>query len=138
MSDNDYKDDVLAITDEQIGQNWRLGLLRSLGKIVVNEALPADHAGPWGQVVAGTNRAHLSYQGYGATETRCSITEVYEVKEDSYEEWEHNSFGEGKSHSRTKLDALATCACGRLVKHPVSAIIPVGDLIYSVIHAEDD
>lgn len=138
IANEDYKGNVLAITDEQVNANWRLGLLRSIGNVVSVSALPSDSTGSWGAPVSGSNRDHLSYQGFGSYGTRCSIVEVYDIKEDSYEEWEHNSFAEGGGNSRTLtgLNALATCACGRLVKHPVAMSIPVGELIYAVTQTE--
>lgn len=136
MADTDYKDNVLSITNEQVARDWRLGLLRSLGNVVAGEALPSDSTGPWGMVIAGSNRAHLSYAGFTSDPKPCSIVEVYDIKEDSFEEWEHNSFGTDIGRTRTELRALATCACGRLVKHPVSMNIPVGELIYAVTRPE--
>ncbi|MBC9704858.1 MAG: hypothetical protein H9W81_07760 [Enterococcus sp.] len=132
---NDYADNVLAITDEEVGKDWRLGLLRAMGKVIANSALPADSTSRWGQALAGSNRSHLSYHGPHSDEVRCPIVEVYDIKEDSFDEWDHNSFGDDNKWTRTELKASATCACGRVVRHPVSMTIPVGDLIYEVTNA---
>lgn len=138
MMNPDYKDDVLAITDEQIAGDWRLGLLRAMGRVVAGSALPADSASRWGVSTPGSNRAHLEYRGFGSTEDQCSIVEVRDIKEDSCDEWEHNSFDVGDNkRTNTELRALATCACGRLVNYPVSMTIPVGEFIYAVANAED-
>lgn len=135
MMANYYTENVLAITDEEVSKDWQLGLLRAMGSVVAGSALPSDHTGPWGQPVAGTARAHLAYPGLGSTETPCTITEVYSITEDSFEEWEHNSFGDDNSRSRTELRALATCACGRLVRKPVAMAVSVGELISTITSA---
>lgn len=132
MANSNFEGNVLDITDEEVANDWRLGLLRSLGNVVAGSALPSDSTERWGRAIPGSNRAHLSYPGLGSTEKQCSIAEVYNVREDSFEEWEHSSFGEANRWTRTELRALATCTCGRLVRHPVSMTVGVGDLIYTV------
>lgn len=136
-----HKDgNALAITDEEIKENWELGMIRALARVIAGSALPADHSTQWGIPVPGSDREHLSYRGFGSqtTEEQCRIVEVYDIREDTSEDWYHNSFGPGTSVPRTSLDAKATCACGRLVRKPVSMNVPVGELIYEVMNASKD
>lgn len=135
MANSDFEGNVLDITDEEVAKDWRLGLLRSMGSVVAGSALPSDSTERWGRATPGSSRAHLAYPGLGSTETQCSISEVYSIREDSFEEWEHSSFGDENRWTRTELRALATCACGRLVRHPVSMTIGVGELIHTVTNA---
>lgn len=130
--------DALAITDEEIKDEWQLGMTRALARVIAGSALPEDRSTQWGLPVPGSDREHLSYKGFGSqnTEEQCRIVEVYDIVESTTEDWYHNSFGPGTSVARTSLEAKVTCACGRLVRKPVSMSVPIGELIYEVMNAD--
>jgi hypothetical protein len=131
----DYKDNVLAITNEQVASDWRLGLLRALGK-VAQGARPSDSTGSWGVTVAGSNREHV--MGNWGNVPPCPLVEIYDVREEKGEEYIHDSFNGGSTKDIMILSANATCACGRIVKHPVAMDIEPGELIYRVTHADEE
>lgn len=130
----DYKDNVLAITDAQVAADWRLGLLRALGK-VARGAVPSDSKGSYGVTVPGTNREHV--MGNFSTINGCPLVEIYDVREEKGEHYNFDSFG-GSTDDVMILSAKATCACGHIVKHPVAMDIDPGELIYRVTHADED
>lgn len=130
----DFKENVLAITDEQVAADWRLGLLRALGK-VARGARPTDSMGSFGTTIAGSNREHV--MGNFASVPACPLVEIYDISEDKGEEYNFSTFG-GSTNDVMILSANATCACGRLVKHPVSMDIDPGELIYMVTQADED
>jgi hypothetical protein len=121
----DFKDNVLAITAEQIAADWRLGLLRALGKVALG-ARPSDSTGSFGVTIAGSNREHV--MGNWANIPACPLVEIYDIREEQGEEYNFSTFG-GTTSDVMILSANATCACGRIVKHPVSyQISPVNCL----------
>ena len=130
---NDYTGDVLQITDEEVAANWRLGLTRAAGKLIAGRAAPADSTGSFGIAIAGSNREHI--QGNLGVEVNCSLVEVYDVKEEGGEEYNFDSFG-GSSTDVMTLTANATCACGRIVRHPVQMNMTVSEIIYGLMNAE--
>lgn len=128
----DYKGDALTITDEQVSADWRLGLLRALGK-VATEALPTDSIGSYGGAVQGSNREHVTG---GNGHRFCPLVEIYDVEEQRGERYNFDSFSGGNKDDVMVLKANASCACGRLVKHPVSMEIDPGQLISRVTNAD--
>lgn len=130
----DFKGNVLAITDEQIAADWRLGLLRALGK-VARGARPSDSTGSFGVTVAGSNREHV--MGNWSNIPHCPLVEIYDIREERGEEYNFSTFG-GSTTDVMILSANATCECGRIVKHPVAMEIMPGELIYMVTHADED
>lgn len=130
----DFKENVLAITDKQIASDWRLGLLRALGKIA-RGARPSDSTGSFGVTIAGSNREHV--MGNWGNVPHCPLVEIYDVREERGEEYNFSTFG-GTTSDVIILSANATCACGRIVKHPVAMEISPGELIYMVTHADED
>jgi hypothetical protein len=131
----DYTGDVLAITNEQVASDWRLGLLRALGK-VAQGARPSDSTGSWGVTVAGSNREHV--MGNFGNIPPCPLVEIYDVREERGEEYIHDTFNGGSTKDIMLLTAKATCACGRIVKHPVTMEVSPGELIYAVTHADEN
>lgn len=130
----DFKDNVLAITDEQVAADWRLGLLRALGK-VARGARPSDSTGSFGVTISGSNREHV--MGNFSSIPGCPLVEIYDVREDRGEDYNFSTFG-GSTSEVIVLSANATCECGRIVKHPVSMDITPGELIYMVTNADED
>jgi hypothetical protein len=131
----DFKENVLAITDEQVAADWRLGLLRALGK-VARYARPNDSMGSYGVTVPGSNREHVM-GNFGGTIPSCTLVEIYDIREEKGEDYNFSTFG-GSTNDVIILSANATCACGRIVKHPVSMNIDPGELIYEALHADED
>lgn len=126
-----YKGDALTITDEQVSADWSMGLLRALGK-VATDALPADSTGSYGGAEKGSNREHVIG---GNGQRFCPLVEIYDVKEERGARYNFDSIGGGKDDVMI-LKANASCACGRLVKHPVSLEIEPGQLISRVANAD--
>lgn len=131
----DFKGNVLAITNEQVAADWRLGLLRALGKVALG-ARPSDSTGSYGVTVAGSNREHV--MGNWGNVPHCPLVEIYDVREEKGEEYIHDSYSGGSTRDVMILSANATCACGRIVKHPVAMDIDPGELIYRVTNADED
>jgi hypothetical protein len=127
-----YEGDALAITDEQVAADWRMGLLRSLAK-VLTEALPRDSETRYGGSVKGSNREHVT----GTMGMKfCPLVEIYEVREDKGHQYLFSTFG-GSTDEVTILKAKASCKCGRLVKHPVELEVPIGSLISQVTNTDE-
>lgn len=129
-----FTGNVLAITDEEVKNDWHLGLLRALGKVACG-ALPLDSMGSWGVTVPGSNRAHIR-GGDGVK--YCPLVEIYDVREERGEEYIHDTFNGGSTKDIILLKAKATCECGRVVKHPVEMEISPGELIYMVMNADNN
>lgn len=126
-----YEGDALTITDEQVAADWSMGLLRALGK-VATDALPADSTGSYGGPLPGSNREHVTG---GNINRFCPLVEIYDVQESRGERYNFDSMG-GSRDDVMVLKANATCACGRIVKHPVSMEIEPGQLIARVANAD--
>lgn len=132
-----FTGNVLAITDEEVKNDWHLGLLRALGK-VARGASPLDSMGSWGVTVPGSNRAHIR-GGLGTGNSRpCPLVEIYDVREERGEEYIHDTFNGGSTKDIMLLKAKATCECGQIVKHPVEMEISPGELIYMVMNADNN
>lgn len=129
-----YKENALAITDEQVSANWRLGLLRAIAKVVVSHGLPKDSQERWGGATRGSNREHIK----GRIGLRsCQLVEIYDITEDSGKKYYGDTYEE-EGMPITKINAKATCVCGHLVKHPVEAMIPAGRFIVEVTTADPE
>lgn len=128
----DYDGDALAITDKEVAEDWRLGLLRGVARVMESSALPRDSSGPYGRVVEGSNREHIR-GGRGIP--YCPIVEIYEVEEDKGTDYNTSTYG-GEETSTIILRGRASCACGRMVKHPVETMITPGRLITAVTNAD--
>lgn len=131
----DYKEDALKITDEQVAADWRMGLVRAVAKVVAGSAAPTDSMGSYGITIPGSNRDHV--QGSLGNNTRCQLVAIYELREEGGERYEFDSFG-GKDYNVLYIYALADCKCGRLQRHPVQMDINPGDLIGEVMRADRD
>ena len=129
----DFKEDALAISDEQVTSDWRMGLLRGLARVIAMGAAPLDSTGSFGVTIAGSNREHIL--GSWEERTPCELVEIYDIKEEQGERYNFSTFGES-TNDVMLLKANATCKCGRLVKHPVSMEITPGELIYKVTNAD--
>lgn len=128
----DYTDNVLAITDEQVAGDWRLGLLRAAGK-VMTAARPTDSThGRFGMTVPGSARAHMEWQ-FGTK--GCTLTEIYNIQEHKGERYNFSTFG-GSTDDVITMTALGTCACGTVERADVTLDMDPGELIYSVMNAE--
>lgn len=130
---NDFKGDALAITDAEVAADWRMGVLRATAKVIQKSALPKDRTASYGVTVPGSNRAHV--MGGGGTKF-CPLVEVFDVDEDRDVERDYDTFP-GPERTVVVLSAKATCACGQIVKHPVSMTITPGNLIQYVVSADD-
>lgn len=119
-----YKGNVLAITDEEVSHDWRLGLIRSLGKVVAAQGKVKEALGRFGNVLPDSMNAHMA---------TCSIADVSTLVEDSDEESQFDTF-QDRSTNITTLTGTVTCACGR-VKDEISIVtIYAGELIQLVVN----
>lgn len=130
----DYTGDVLSITDEQVAADWRMGLTRAAGRSIRYGITPADSTGRFGVTVPGSNREHMR-GGFG--NRSCTVVEIFNIKEEGGEEYNFSTFG-GDTRNVMTLSCLATCACGLLVKHPMSMNVAPDEFIYMVMNADDD
>lgn len=130
---NDFKGNALAITDAEVAADWRMGVLRATAKVIQKSALPKDSMGSYGSTIPGSNRAHI--MGGGGNKF-CPLVEVYDVDEDRDVERDYDTIP-GPQQTVIVLSGKATCACGQIVKHPVSMTITPGNLIQSVVTADN-
>lgn len=131
----DYKGNALAITDEEIATDWRLGLLRSAARVMQYSIAPEDSSGRFGIVVPGSNRAHIKGESFSSG--GCSVVEIYEVKEEGGEEHHFSTYG-GSTDNVLVLSGKATCKCGELVAYPMSMKIAPDEFIYSVMNVDSE
>ena len=130
----DYEGDALAISDEQVAADWRMGVLRGVARVMKDGAEPLAGRARFG-VVEGSPLAHLSPQGlFGSFGEGCKIAELYDLEEAGGKEYIFGTGG-GSEYDTIRLSAKANCACGKLVKEPVEMNVPPGDLIASVLRA---
>lgn len=129
----DYSGNALDITDEQVAADWRLGLLRSVARVMQYSIVPEDSTGRFGIVVPGSNREHV--RGPMHTNRGCAIVEIYDVKEEGGEEYNFSTFG-GDTRNVLVLKGKATCACGKLIAYPMSMQIAPDELIYTVMNVD--
>lgn len=126
-----FTGNTLAISDKQVASEWRLGLLRALGK-VATRALPVDTTGRHGSAVEGSAREHVS-GNIGVP--FCRLVEIYDIREEHGNRFLYSTFGENHDDV-IRLTAKATCKCGRLIKYPVSLDITPGTLISEVANTD--
>ena len=129
-----FPGDALSISDEEIRDDWRLGLVRAAGRVVADSALPNDSRGRFDSTVPGSNREHV--QG-SIGQRGCKLVAIYEVSEEKGERYNFSTFGDSTSDV-VLLEAKADCACGLLKRHKVSMEVIPGELIYLVTNAQQD
>lgn len=125
-----FKDNALAITDEQVAADWQLGLLRALGDVLTH-ALPSDSTNSYGGAEKGSSREHVT-GGNGVP--FCPLVEIYDIREEKGQRRPEDTMG-GRVDDVTLLKANASCKCGQLQKHPVSLNIDPGALISTVTNS---
>lgn len=130
----DYTGDVLSITDEQVAADWRMGMTRAAGRAIRYGIAPSDSTGSFGITIAGSNREHI--RGGGGVRN-CKVVEIFNIKEEGGEEHHFSTYGGSTSNVLT-LSCLASCDCGRLVKHPMSMNVSPDEFIYMVMNADND
>lgn len=129
---------VLALTDEEIAADWRNGMLRSIaGTITKSGIAEGIQTGTWGNIV-GCTEGSLAEHLYGTSEKMsyffgmgdCEAISVTNLYEDTFERYEHNSFGPGITRNETLLGATVTC------KHQISGEMTfassMGEMIYAI------
>ena len=129
----DYQGNALAITDDAVASDWRLGLVRGVARFMRYSILPSDSTGSYGITVEGSNRAHLEI----SREDSCRVTEIYDIQETSEKDYNFDTFG-GSEYEVILLSCKATCACGRLEKYEMSMTVRPDELIYSITNSDQD
>lgn len=148
----DYPGNVLAITDEQVAADWRLGFGRAVAKTVIH-GYPAlrisETGGRFGENPKGGMNEHIEGARHsivdsdGITtgfnrEPACPIVEVYRLEESSSMHYEFNTYGDDGGSPVTLITALVSCACGKIVKQEATAEIRAGEFISAVTNADND
>lgn len=145
-----YPDNLLAITDEQVIADWRLGFGRAVAKAVV-EGYPSlrfeEPSERFGGSIPGGMNDHIEgaltivKDADGITVERkrvpaCPIVAVYNITESSGKRYDFDSYGgSGDGTPVTVISALASCACGKIIKKPASTEIPAGEFMAAVTNA---
>jgi hypothetical protein len=146
----DYPGNVLAITDEQVAKDWRLGFGRAVAMAVMN-GYPAlkvrEPMGPFGADLPGGMNEHIEgarrpivdsdgiTTGYNR-ESACPIVEIYNLSESSSTHYEFSTYGDDGGSPVTLISALVSCSCGKIVKQLASAEIRAGEFIAAVTNAD--
>lgn len=128
-----YEGNSLDITDEQVAADWRMGLLRSIAKVMRQSAYPTSGIGSYGATIPGSDREHV--MGNFSSIAGCPLVEIYSAKEERGEEYIYDSFSGGYTVDIAVLSALATCKCGRIIAQEVSMNVSTGELIHLVTNA---
>lgn len=145
----DYPGNVLAITDEQVAKDWRLGFGRAVAMAVM-DGYPAlkinEPMGAFGAVMPNSMNEHLEgarrpildedgiTTGYNR-EPACPIVEIYNLEESSSTHYEFSTYGDDGGSPVTLISARVSCACGKIVKQDASAEIRAGEFIAAVTNA---
>ena len=126
-----YAGNLLTITDSEVSEDWRWGFLRAAGRMM-QEALPLDFSDEKNLPVAGSHREHIAGKD---GMLGCPITEVYNFKEESGEDYPELL---EEFHPEDLLaTALASCACGEVQQGKVAFIVNPGEVTsYLMSHGE--
>lgn len=146
----DYPGNVIAITDEQVLSDWRLGFGRAVAKTVVN-GYPglriSEPSGRFGENPKDGMNEHIEgarrpvVDGDGITtgynrEPVCPITEIYNLTESSSVHYEYGTYGDDGGSPVTLITAFVSCSCGKIVKQKAEAEIRAGEFIAAVTNAD--
>jgi hypothetical protein len=145
----DYPGNVLAITDEQVAKDWRLGFGRAVAMAVM-DGYPAlkisERMGRFGANLEGGLNEHIEgarrpildadgiTTGYNR-EPACPIVEIYNLSESSSTHYEFSTYGDDGGSPVTLISALVSCSCGKIVKQEAAAEIRAGEFIAAVTNA---
>lgn len=130
------KANVIAYTDAEVAADWRLGMLRSTGQMIIESGTAEGILrGRWGSLTGfkeGSLASHLypdathsHQQGMGV----CKAVSVTNLVEDTEERWEHGTFG-SSSTTEAVVTGIVTCEHGLIgtMKYETS----MGRLIYTI------
>lgn len=139
-----------ALSDEEVAADWRNGMVRAAArKLVEAGKAEGEILGSWGAHVgfrAGTLAEHFDaamsksepkrpgdryFAGHGS----CAITSVTNLREDSDERYESNSFGDGRSYTDSVLDGTVTCVHG--VTGQMTFAASLGELISAIVSGSE-
>jgi hypothetical protein len=146
----DYPSNVLAITDEQVAADWRLGFGRAVAKAVTagypglrikerSERFGVNIPGGMNEHIEGAPIRVKDADGITISVSRepaCPIAEVYNLTESSGQHYEFSTYGDDGGSPVTLISALVSCSCGKIVKQPASAGIRAGEFIAAVTNAD--
>lgn len=118
----DKDTNALTITDAEVAENWRYGMVRSAARLLASsgsvEGVFTAGYGPF-QVRAGSDAEHL----YGDTSEwkskfsvprhKCKIVEVYEIKDATSIRYVQDSFGPGDTYNDAGFTAVIVCEHGQ-------------------------
>lgn len=129
---------VFALTGEEIASDWRNGLLRKAGALIVERGTAEGViVGQWGSLkgfVPGSLAEHLyaRLNRYAmATGTQeCKVVSVTDLEEVNSERYDHDSFGPGQVTPETGFAATVTCEHG--VTGRMIYTQSLGNLIYEI------
>lgn len=130
---DDYTGNVLDITDEEIAENWELGLLRAMGRVVSVRGKVEGGTGAWGITTPGSDRAHVE-NNYSTNVAGCPLVEIHDVKEDRLE---HYPYGSDERVQDNLILAKGTCKCGHVKNATVYAELPAGGMLREIIYLSD-
>lgn len=139
----DPKVNAYAFTDADVAADWRNGLLRAAARTLVERgSAHGTRHGSWGSF-AGFEAGSLAEHLYSAPENKgmfgspttsghgtCAIVSVTDLREDSDERYEHNSFGDGRTYNDSTLSGTVTCEHG--VSGGMTLSVSLGELIGTI------
>lgn len=105
---NNYEGNVLDITDEQVSNNWRLGVLRHIGQSMSREAYYI------GLSLTGDKRIHA----FSTSRKNCAFSSIYSIQEKTISNDEEYS---------SRFVATASCSCGILTDVKIAINTGAGD-----------
>jgi len=126
--------DALAITDAEIASDWKLGMVRSMGRLLAKRGDLDKGNISYYSSIPTADSAYVHVRGAAQARELCTITAVRNVVEDSMEFEDGGTFGSTTRH-RTLLTGEADCACGKLVGAHISYEVYIGDLISALANA---
>lgn len=132
----DYTENALAISDEQVADDWTLGLVHGVARYIAEVALPVDSINGWGDTKPGSDREHI--EGYldqatNSRTPRCKLLEIFNISEVEGTEFYEKTYGPGEVKNVLVVSAEASCACGRIVLSKVILKVPAAEYMNEML-----
>lgn len=99
-----YESNVLEISNEQVSENWNLGMLRACGQLIAEQKWIMHPS-----VLPGSRLRFNAGASMHFRNNSCSIVSVKEIQESSVTTSEY-----GETEQDTVLTGIVNCACGHI------------------------
>lgn len=114
-----YEGNVLEITNEQVAENWHLGMLRACGQLIAKRPWIMHPSTLRGMRLFANPEASAHFR-----KNACSIVSVTSMEESSVTVSEY-----GEVEQKTVLTAIVNCACGHISGHPAQVNFTSGEIV---------